>query len=66
MYIDILTDNGETLFPQVFMANEGFVDTLARDIMNEFDTDKSGALDPDEFRNLVDDLDLKMRMTINF
>ena len=34
--------------------------------MNEFDFDKSNALDPDEFRILVDNLDLTLRMNINF
>ncbi len=48
------------------MQNDDFLENLARDIMNDFDKDKSGAIDKDEFRDLVDDLDLLFRININF
>lgn len=48
------------------MQNDDFLENLARDIMNDFDKDKSGAIDKQEFRDLVDDLDLLFRININF
>ncbi|KRX03744.1 hypothetical protein PPERSA_04252 [Pseudocohnilembus persalinus] len=48
------------------MENEHFLEKLANDIMNEFDFDNSGTIDLQEFKVLVDDLDLLFRMNINF
>lgn len=52
MYIDSIKEkkNDDKIDKGVFMTNEHFVESLARDIMQEFDKDQSGALDPDEFR----------------
>lgn len=39
---------------------------MAHEIMKEYDTDKSGAIDLEEFKVLVDELDMLFRMNINF
>ncbi|KAL4508559.1 hypothetical protein ABPG72_003863 [Tetrahymena utriculariae] len=51
---------------EAFMANQDYLDSLAKDIMNDFDKDKSGELDFGEFKDLVDNLDLQFRLNINF
>ncbi|EAR83431.1 EF hand protein (macronuclear) [Tetrahymena thermophila SB210] len=51
---------------EAFMANQDYLDSLAKDIMNDFDKDRSGELDFGEFKELVDNLDLQFRLNINF
>lgn len=48
------------------MANPEYLESLAKDIMNDFDKDRSGELDFEEFKILVDNLDLQFRLNINF
>jgi len=48
------------------MTNMVYIESLARDIMEEYDKNRSGAIDLEEFKNMVDDLDLLFRMNINF
>jgi len=51
---------------EAFMANPEYLESLAKDIMNDFDKDRSGELDFNEFKDLVDNLDLQFRLNINF
>ena len=51
---------------EAFMANPEYLESLAKDIMNDFDKDRSGELDFNEFKELVDNLDLQFRLNINF
>lgn len=51
---------------EAFMANHEYLESLAKDIMNDFDKDRSGELDFNEFKDLVDNLDLQFRLNINF
>lgn len=51
---------------EAFMADPEYLESLAKDIMNDFDKDRSGELDFNEFKDLVDNLDLQFRLNINF
>lgn len=54
------------MYEGALMKNTAYVESLARDIMEEYDANRSGAIDLEEFKNMVDDLDLVFRMNINF